>query len=160
MRSYRRILSLVDISAQGEQVAQRALQMARLYNATLSVATVVDYTPGYESGHAPFLTPQQAQQTLVKDFSRRLDHLIARVGGSGVEAMVAAGELRSSVRDMLQSWDPDLVIVGSHEPYGLDQPKSLRLKRSDALPFDTLVVQMAQPQTIGGRVVRALAAAF
>jgi nucleotide-binding universal stress UspA family protein len=160
MRSYRRILGLIDISANGEKVARRALQMAQLYNATLGTATVVDYTPGYESGHAPFLTPQQAQDAVVKDFSRKLDHLLDRIGGSGVEGIVAAGHVKSSVRDILQSWDPDLVIVGSHEPYGLDQPKSMLTKRGDALPFDILVVQMEPPKHFGGRFVRALATAF
>lgn len=159
MRSYRRILSLIDISANGEKVARRALQMARLYNATLGTATIVDYTPGYESGHAPFLTPQQAQDALVKDFTRRLNHLIERIGG-GAEGIVTAGHVKSSVRDILQSWDPDLVIVGSHEAYGLDQPKSLMGKHSAPLPFDILVVQMEQAKHFGGRFVRALATAF
>jgi len=160
MRSYRRILGLIDISSNGEKVAQRALQMARLYNATLGAATVVDWTPGYESGHAPFLTPQQAQAALVKEFSRKLDHLIARIGGGGSEGIVVAGQLKSSVRDILRSWEPDLVIVGSHEPYGLDQPGSLLGKRNDTLPFDILVAQMERPQTFCGRFVRALAAAL
>lgn len=160
MRAYRRILCLIDISANGEKVARRALQMAKLYNATLGTATIVDYTPGYESGHAPFLTPQQAQNAVVKDFSRKLDQLIERIGGGGAEGIVAAGQVKSSVRDILQSWDPDLVIVGSHEPYGLDQPKSLLPKHGDILPFDILVVQMEQPKHFGGRLVRALATAF
>lgn len=160
MRSYRRILSLIDVSPNGEKVARRALQMAKLYNATLGIATVIDYTSGYESGHAPFLTPQQAQDAVVKDFSRRLDHLIERVGASGAEGIVAAGHLKSSVRDVLQSWDPDLVLIGSHEPYGLDQPKPLLGKHSDTLPFDILVVQIEQPRHIGGRFVRALASAL
>ena len=159
MRSYRRILGLIDISANGEKVARRALQMARLYNAAMGAATVVDYMPG-ESGHASFLTPQQAQDAVVKDFSRKMDHLISRIGASGSESIVAAGHVKSSVRDILQSWEPDLVIVGSHEPYGLDQPKSLLSKRTDTLPFDVLVVQMEQPAHIGGRLVRALATAF
>jgi nucleotide-binding universal stress UspA family protein len=160
MRSYRRILGLIDISQHGEKVAGRALQMARLYNATLGIATVVDYAPGYESGHAPFLTPQQAQDAVVKDFSRRLDHLIERVGAIGAEGIVAAGHLKSSVRDVLRSWDPDLVLIGSHELYGLDQPKLLLGKHADTLPFDILTVQIEQPKHFGGRFVRALATAF
>jgi nucleotide-binding universal stress UspA family protein len=160
MRSYRRILSLIDISPNGEKVARRALQLAQLCNASLGAATVVDYTPGYESGHAPFLTPRQARDALVKEFTRKLGHLIERIGGSGTENIVAAGQVKSSVRDILQSWNPDLVIVGSHEPYGLDQLRTEMAKRPDALPFDILVVQMEQPRSFGGRFVRALAAAF
>jgi nucleotide-binding universal stress UspA family protein len=160
MRSYRRILGLIDISQHGEKVAGRALQMARLYNATLGIATVVDYAPGYESGHAPFLTPQQAQDAVVKDFSRRLDHLIERVGAIGAEGLVAAGHLSSCVRDVLHSWDPDLVLIGSHELYGLDQPQALLGSRGEAPPFDILVVRIEQPRHFGGRFVRALANAF
>lgn len=158
MNSYRKILTLVDISENGERVARRAHNMARLYNASLAAAMVVDYTPGYED-HGT-LTPGQTCDALVKQFTLRLNHLLGRIDASGTEAIVAAGHLKSSVMDILQSWQPDLVIVGSHEPYGLDQPKALFGRHAHSLPFDILVVQMAAPQPIVGRLVHALSTAF
>lgn len=158
MHGYRKILTLVDISQNGERVARRAHGMARLYNAALAAATVVDYTAGYEDHGV--LTPSQTCDALVRQFTMRLNHLLGRIDASGAETIVAAGHLRSSVMDVLQSWQPDLVIVGSHEPYGLDQPKSLFGRHAGSLPFDILVVHMETPQPIVGRLVNALSAAF
>jgi len=160
MRTYRKILTLVDISPNGERVAQHALNMARLYNATLASATIIDYTSGYESDHAPFLTPNQMRQAMVQQFSGKLERLLNRIGATGVEAIVAAGELKSAVTDVVQSWQPDLVVVGSHETFGLDQPKSVFGRHAITLPFDVLVTQIEQPKNIGGRLVHALTAAF
>lgn len=160
MRHYRNILAIIDISMNGELVVQRALTMAQLYNATLATATIIDYTPGYESGHAPFLTPTQACDALIKQFSGKLDLLLSRCGAAGVESIVAAGDLKSSVADVVQSWQPDLVVVGSHETFGLDQPKSIFGRKAITLPFDVLVTQLAPRKNIGGRLVHTITAAF
>lgn len=158
MHGYRKIMTLIDISENGERVARRAHSMARLHNSALAAATIVDYESGYED-HG-LLTPGQTCDALVKQFTMRLNHLLGRIDASGTEAIVAAGQLKSSVMDVLQSWQPDLVIVGSHEPYGLDQPKTLFGRHASSLPFDILVVQIATPQPIVGRLVHALSNAF
>ena len=160
MGNYRKMMAIVDISPNGERVAQRAFKMAQLYNATLAIATIIDYTPGYESGHAPFLTPNQACDALVKQFSGKLDLLLNRIGAAGVESIVVAGELKPAVADVVQSWQPDLVVIGSHETFGLDQPKSVFGRHAITLPFDVLVTQIDQQKHIGGRLVHALTAAF
>lgn len=160
MANYRKILALVDIAPNGERVAQRALKMAQLYNATLATATIIDYTPGYESGHAPFLTPNQACDALVKQFSGKLDLLLNRIGAAGAESIVVAGALKPCVTDVLQSWQPDLVVVGSHATFGLDRPETLLGRHAVTRSFDVLVTQVEQRQKIGGRLVHALTAAF
>jgi hypothetical protein len=67
-----------------------------VFELVLGAATVVDYSPGYESGHAPFLTPRQVREALAKQFSHKLGHLIERIGGSGIESFVAAGQVRTN----------------------------------------------------------------
>ena len=160
MPTYQKILCLTDTSFQGERVVQRALQMARMNNATLAVATIIDYAPGYDSCHAPFLTPQQVQKSLIKEFTAKLDRMLEKAGGPGIETIVAMGEEKPTVRDLLQSWDPELVIVGSHAAFGFDHSQSLFGQHSAPRAFDTLVVQMEQPRAFGGKLVRALASAF
>ena len=157
MRSYRRILGLIDLSANGETVARRALQMARVHNAALGVAVVVDYTPGFESDHVPFRTPQEMRDAMVKDVRGKLEGLIDNIGAAGAEAIVVAAPAGKAIAEIAASWQPDLVLVGSQSPHGLHDPA--RLKLGSELPFDVLVVQMGRP-SLAGRLLHALSQAF
>lgn len=159
MRSYRRILSVVDLSGNGAAVIRRAWQMAQLYNASLAVASVVDYTPGFECDHVPFRTPEEMRSAIVRDVSEKLDRLVGEAGAGRAELIVAAGSEKKVVTDLLRSWQPDLVLVGSHAPHGLEAPESLKVTRNGQLPFDVLTVQMGKP-SFAGRLIQALSAAF
>ncbi len=90
MRSYRRILSLIDLTENGESVARRGLQLARMYNAALALSVIVDYAPGFECDHVPFRTPQQMRDAIVRDVKSKLDSIIATIGAGGAEAVVVA----------------------------------------------------------------------
>lgn len=157
MRSYRRILSVVDLSRNGAAVVRRAWQMAQLYNASLAVASVVDYTPGFECDHVPFRTPEEMRSAIVRDVSEKLDRLVGEAGAGRAEVIVAAGGEKKVMADLLRSWQPDLVLVGSHAPHGLQDPASLAI--DGRMAFDVLTVQMGKP-SFAGRLIQALSAAF
>jgi nucleotide-binding universal stress UspA family protein len=156
MRSYRRILGLIDLSAHGETVARRALQMARVCNATLGLAVIVDYTPGCECDHAP---PQRMRDDIVNDGRAKLDAIIADIGAGGAEAIVVAASTRAAIEEIAESWQPDLILVGSHSPYGLQDPSRVEPGSSAELPADMLVVQAGRP-SLAGRLLHALSEAF
>lgn len=159
MAIYRRILALADISANGEAVARRAAQMALAHNATLAVAALVDYTPGFECDHIPFRTPQEMREAIARDVAGKLDDMVARIGLGGAEVIVAGGDAEKAGADLVRSWRPDLVLVGSHAPHGLDAPPRSLVRRDGRLPFDVLIVQMGKP-SFTGRLIQALSAAI
>lgn len=159
MRSYRRILSLVDLTQNGESVARRALQLARMYNAALALSVIVDYTPGFESDHVPFRTPLEMRDAIIRDVRGKLDDIIATIGAAGAEAVVVAAPMDRAMAEIARVWQPDLVLLGSHAPRILQQAAASDFGGRAKLPFDVLTVQVGRP-SLAGRLVNALSAAF
>lgn len=156
MTTYRRVLALVALNGDAEAVAARALQLSRSYNATLALAAVVDYSPGFECDHVPFMTPAQLRQATIRDVTERLDALVNNIGARGAEIIVAGGREQEAIDDIARSWQPDLVLVGARAPHGLDRVAD---KPGRALPYDVLIVQNGRPSRVG-RLINALSAAF
>lgn len=152
MRTYRRILALIELSPEGEAVARRALQMARAFNAALGIGFVVDYQPGFECDHVPFRTPAEMREAIVGDVRGKLDRMVAAIGAAGAEVLVVSGTQGAAVTEMVGSWQPDLLLTGSEAARGLDATDK-------DLPFDVLRVRTGRPGLVG-RLIHALAGAF
>ena len=148
MSAYRRVLALVALNADAENVARRAAEMARFHGAALALAAVVDYVPGFESDHLPFKTPAQMRAAICADVRTKLDALVA----GGGEVIVAAGSEAESVAAIFRSWQPDLVLVSARARHGL----AADVQRQ---PFDLLLVQ-TQRQGYVGRLINALSFPF
>lgn len=149
MQSYRRILTAVDLSSQGEKIVQHALNMARLCSAKLLVTHVVDYSTGFESDHFPFRTARELHAELARAAEEKIRGMLQRLDATGVEVRAAIGTAREAVMDLTAEWRADLVIVASYAPHGLQN------RAAPANPFDTLIVQMDAPHSVG-RLARTL----
>lgn len=152
MSTYKRILALVALNGDSAAVAKRAVQLSRAYGATLALASVVDYTPGFESDHVPFLTPGEMRQFIVRDLREKLDQMMTEIGAGGCEIIVGCGSEKEVVSELTRSWRPDLVLVGSHARHGLDQ-------NGARAAYDVLTIQNNRPG-FAGRMINALAAAL
>ncbi|MEK7362154.1 MAG: universal stress protein [Pseudomonadota bacterium] len=152
MSTYKRILALVAMNGDSAFVAKRAVQLSRSYGATLALAAVVDYTPGFESDHVPFLTPGEMRLAIVRDMREKLDQMITEVGADGCEIIVGCGSEKQVVSELTGSWRPDLVLVGSLARHGLAQ-------NGERATYDVLTIQSSRP-SVAGRMINALAAAL
>lgn len=152
MGTYKRILALVALNSDSAAVAKRAVQLSRAYNATLALAAVVDYTPGFESDHVPFLTPEEMRQAIVRDLREKLQLMMTEAGAGGCEIIVGCGSEQEVVAELTRSWRPDLVLVGSHARHGLE-------KNGERAAYDVLITQIGRP-SLAGRMINALAAAL
>lgn len=150
MRPYRRILTITDLSEHGVKVVGRASQLARFYGASLSVASVVDYPPGLECDHVPFMTPVELRRAIVRDVTGKLQHIVEEVGASGAEIIVAEGNQRDMEIDLVASLRPDLVVAAERT--------ATRLSAA-ATGCDVLAVQSEKPG-LAGRLIQALAFGF
>jgi universal stress protein A len=159
MTAYHRILALVDVGRRGEQVALRAAELAAAHKAELAIASNVDYSPGFECDHVPLRSPGQMQQAIMRDVAERLGEATQRLGISGAEVIVTSGSEGRAVDDLVRSWRPDLVLVGSHAPHGLQQGVGQPPRHGKPLPFDLLVVRIGRPG-LAGRLIHALASAM
>ena len=72
MKQCQHILCVIDPDARGEQVLQLAWEHARRHSASLLTAHVVDYHTGFESDHAPFMSPTELAAGLAEAASRRI----------------------------------------------------------------------------------------
>ncbi|MBF0424617.1 MAG: universal stress protein [Magnetococcales bacterium] len=164
MSHYQKIFAVIELNDKGSRVARQAWQLARAGHATLAISVVVDYTPGYESGHVPFMTPRQMKAATMIDVSRLLDALLADAGVAGAERIVIDGSSPESIVEVAGSWGADLLVVGSHATHGLvrgDGGGNAITARGHSM--DLLAVNLGSDSLRGGwrgRLVHALSGVF
>lgn len=152
MSNYRRILALVAVNSDSLAVAQRALQMSRIYGATLALATVIDASPDIESDRVVLLSANEMRQAHMLDVKEKLQQMTIAIGcEGGCEIIVCRGSEAKVVAELTSSWRPDLVLVDARTPYGTEQD----CRENPA--YDVLLVQNGRPG-FAGRMINALAA--
>lgn len=158
MRSYQRILTIIDTCRSAEPVVRRAAQLAQLYRASLALACAVDYPVGLDTDHVPFKTPVEMRKALVADVGEKLRVLADSAGAGGAELIVAEGTSRQVAADLVTSWKPDLVVVSGEAAWPLEWDAIARSVERDGR-VDVLRVQMDRPG-FAGRLIQALAYGF
>lgn len=153
MHGYRRILAVIELGPDGEQVAGRAAALAQLTGARLALATIAD-TVGEESSLAPVLTPRQARAALAASLKHRLTHLATRIDAQQAELLVLAGPRSLMIEELVEQWQPDLVLAAAHKSFGLER------HQGGASTWDLLLVRLPAPRSLTGRLVHRLAWVF
>lgn len=142
---YRHILIAIDFSVYADQVARRALDLARRYEARLTMVHAVEELPLYSLEDDPIIPLDLELETQREALAReQLDGLARRLGDEGLRREVLVGRPRDEIVDFAREQDVDLIVVGSHGRHGLD-----RLMGSTATgvlnhaPCDVLAVRVA-----------------
>lgn len=118
MTSYRRILVPILSGSHAEIQLHRVSELLHSADAQLLVLRVIDTRSGCEPDGPAALSPSRR----VTEAKRRLDLQLARYNLSWAEARVVAQETDSALREIIQSWQPDLVLVcGGQLPEGTAQ---------------------------------------
>lgn len=152
MSKYRRILALVAVNRENQAVAQRAMQLSRVYGATLALATVIDSSPASESDRNELPSANASQQAHLRDVKEKLEQMALEIGcDGGCEIIVCCGTAAKVVAELTSSWRPDLVLVDARAPCGTEQD----CRENPA--YDVLLVQNGRPG-FAGRMINALAA--
>jgi hypothetical protein len=159
MRPYSRILALVDLSKDAMRVTTRASQMAQFHAATLAIATVVDYPPGLECDHVPFLTPEEFRRAFLKDVTGKLNKLASGASARRAEIIIVEGEEPAVVDDLLWSWRPDLVVLTDSAAPLAGEARANGRRPAQLQFYDVLRVQAERPGLVG-RFVQALSFGF
>lgn len=137
MNQIRRILCVIDPDARGEQVLRLAATHAQRTGAELMTAHVVDYHTGFESSHAPFLSPTQVNAELAGAAFRRIQAMLHKINPAS-KLRIEVGPPRETVIEMATEYGADLVIVGAHSPFGLRTTQAR--SAPDQFPFEVLTV--------------------
>lgn len=118
MGVYSRILLVVDLSEDSEQIGQRALAVAASCGAELSLLHVVEYVPVEPMGET-LLPAVQIEDELVARARERLAALASRLGLGSAHREVAAGNIKAEIVRVAQEKQIDLIVLGSRERHGL-----------------------------------------
>jgi universal stress protein A len=118
MAGYKKLLVLLDLSEDSEQVAIAGRDMAAYTNASMVVLHVVEFVPVEPLGES-LMPTAQIEDELINRSRERLGTLIARLGLTNATGRVEAGNTKSEILRVAEEEQVDLIVLGSHERHGL-----------------------------------------
>ncbi len=118
MAAYKKLLVLLDLSDDSEQVVVAARDLAAYSKAAMVILHVVEYIPVEPMGES-LMPTVQLEDELLQRSREKLTRLCARLGLSGVTARVEAGNTKAEILRVAQEEAADLIVLGSHERHGL-----------------------------------------
>jgi len=118
MTEYQKILILLDLSRDSEQVALAGKRIASYSDAAMVILHVVEFAPVEPMGES-LMPSVQIEEELLQRSRTRLDELVDRLGLTGADCRVAAGSTKSEILKTASEVRADLIVLGSRERHGL-----------------------------------------
>ncbi|HWP94994.1 MAG TPA: universal stress protein [Gammaproteobacteria bacterium] len=144
MKTYRHILLAVDLTDDSEAVGARACELARRFDARLSLLHVVEYLPVDPAGEALLPPPVNIEQDLVESARRRLDELAEKLGIAASDRIIETGNIKHEIVRVATERAADLIVLGSREKHGLAVLLGSTEKAIlSAAPCDVLAVRLS-----------------
>ena len=121
MSQYTHILVAVDFSDTTDKVITKAIQMAKLNKAKLSLLHVVEYMPPIDSAYEPILSTNWAidETELIEAAEATLDKLGHQHNLNDANLKVSLGTPKYEITQFVNDQQCDLVILGSHGRHGI-----------------------------------------
>ena len=121
MSGYRHILCAVDLSEENVAVASRAAELARSYQAKLSLLHVVEYIPIDLANELVLPQQQEIEQQLVAQATAHLRSLASKMGIEPLHEAVVQGSTKSEIIEYAQANQVDLIVLGRHGRHGISR---------------------------------------
>jgi universal stress protein A len=118
MPGYKKILVLLDLSEDSEQVAVAARDLAEYSQASMLALHVVEFVPVEPLGES-LMPTAQIEDDLVKRSREKLTAFIARLALPRTTVRVEAGNTKSEILRVAEEEKADLIVLGSRERHGL-----------------------------------------
>jgi universal stress protein A len=118
MARYKKLLVLLDLSEDSEQVAIAGRDLAAYSNASMVVLHVVEFVSVEPLGES-LMPTVQIEDELINRSRARLDEFIARLGLTNATGRVEAGNTKSEILRVAEQEGVDLIVLGSRERHGL-----------------------------------------
>ena len=118
MPGYRKLLVVLDLSDDSEQVAVAARNLAALSGGAVVALHVVEFVPVEPMGE-PLLPMGEIEEELIKRARGQLAGLAARLGLKDAVLRVEAGTIKAEILRVAEEEAADLIVVGSRERHGL-----------------------------------------
>lgn len=118
MAAYKKILVLLDLSEDSEQVALAARDLASFSQAAVLALHVVEFVPVEPLGES-LMPTGQIEDEMLKSSRTKLDALLAKLSIPRASARVEAGNTKSEILRVAEEEKVDLIVLGSRERHGL-----------------------------------------
>jgi universal stress protein A len=118
MAGYKKILVLLDLSQDSEQVAAAARDLAAYSQASMLALHVVEFVPVEPLGES-LMPTAQIEDELIKRSREKLDEFIARLALPRTTGRVESGNTKSEILRVAEEEKADLIVLGSRERHGL-----------------------------------------
>lgn len=118
MAGYKKLLVLLDLSQDSEQVAIAGRDMAAHSNASMVILHVVEFVPVEPLGES-LMPTAQIEDELINRSREQLSALITRLGLANATGRVEAGNTKSEILRVADEEQVDLIVLGSRERHGL-----------------------------------------
>lgn len=111
---YKHILLATDLSPDGEAAADKALELAKLYNIKLSILHIIEPIPSY--GYIEISELEEARR---EEVNQALTKLAERLQVPPLDQHIEVGLTKHQILKKAQELQVDLIVVGSHSHHGL-----------------------------------------
>jgi universal stress protein A len=118
MAGYKKLLVLLDLSRDSEQVAIAGRDLAAYSNAAIVVLHVVEFVPVEPLGES-LMPTGQIEDGLIKRARETLSEFIARLALPRATGRVEAGNTKAEILRVADEEGADLIVLGSRERHGL-----------------------------------------
>jgi universal stress protein A len=118
MAAYQKVLVLLDLSEDSDQVAVAGRDLAAYSNAAMVVLHVVEFVPVEPLGESLMPVPK-IEDELIKGSREKLSELIARLALPRATGRVEAGNTKAAILRIADEEHADLIVLGSRERHGL-----------------------------------------
>jgi universal stress protein A len=118
MAGYQKLLVLLDLSEDSEQVAIAGRDLAAHSNASMVVLHVVEFVPVEPLGES-LMPTVQIEDELIDRSRAKLTEFITRLGLERATGRVEAGNTKSEILRVAEEEEVDLIVLGSRERHGL-----------------------------------------
>lgn len=118
MPAYQKILVVLDLSAESEQVAAAGRDIAAYSQAQIVLLHVVEFIPIEPLGES--LMPNvQIEEELIKQSNDKMLDVATRLRLGAATLLVKAGNIKAEILSVAKDYSADLIVVGSRERHGL-----------------------------------------
>lgn len=121
MSDYQHILCAVDLNDDSLPVADRAAELAKHYNAQLSLLHVVEYIPIDLANELVLPQQQEIEQQLVAQATAHLASLAKQIDCEQLSEVVVQGSTKSEIIEFSKANQVDLIVLGRHGRHGISR---------------------------------------
>ncbi len=118
MAGYNKLLVLLDLSHDSEQVAIAGRAQAAYSNASMVVLHVVEFVPVEPMGESLMPSPQIGDG-LIQHAREKLSSLVTRLALPRTTWRVEFGHTKTEILRVAEEEQADLIVLGSRERHGL-----------------------------------------